>query len=345
VPALSAGTTVRLAQTWVGVDENCGGMRSLQAGVMAGLFFGEWLRLAWPRRLGLVAIGILAAVLGNLLRILLLVWRASVGGDAALHAAHDVAGWLALATSLGVTGVVAAALRPPARAALPLPKAIFVRTPLPRPMLRWAATVAVLLTVIELGTRGWYLLGAARRAANVPQWTARFPADAAGFHVVPLAEDTRELLRPDHFSAAEWRDQEQHLAGAYYVEWQRGQAARSLPFLHNPTVCLPLSGWVLVRAAGTQSVRWSGGEIPFHAYVFRRTGEEFVVGFAIWDPSRGRPLASTAAGWNAWMAAQFSDVIEARADQPAQLLSLALWCAGAEERLGSTLATLIFPRH
>ena len=37
------GTSVRLGNGWVGVDDACGGIRSLQACVMIGLFFGEWM--------------------------------------------------------------------------------------------------------------------------------------------------------------------------------------------------------------------------------------------------------------------------------------------------------------
>jgi hypothetical protein len=152
------------------------------------------------------------------------------------------------------------------------------------------------------------------------------------------------MLRPDFFAAGEWQGENQRTIGAYYVEWQRGQAAHSIPFLHNPTVCLPMSGCELVRPIGTVPVRWAGGEIPFRAYLFRRTGEEFAVGFVIWDPSRGRPLENDSVGWRAWMTARLLHVIEARADQPAQLLAVAVWGEHPEERLATTIGALIVAR-
>ena len=114
-PAIAAGTSVRLGSGWVGVDEACGGIRSLEASVMLALFFGEWLRFSWRRRTALVGLGVLAALLGNFLRILFLSQRAG-DGAAAFVAAHDAAGWLALAFSLALIGLARAAGRAPRRA-------------------------------------------------------------------------------------------------------------------------------------------------------------------------------------------------------------------------------------
>lgn len=344
VSALAAGTTVRLAHIWVGVDETCGGMRSLQASVMAALFFGEWLRLGWRRRAGLVAVGIAAALLGNFLRILLLVWRAGVGGEAALAAVHDLAGWFALAASLGATGFVAWRLRDAATSAINSPIAQRGRAALPRAALAWIVALAAALGLIELGARWWFWRGAALQAAAVAQWSVRFPASAPNFRVVPLGESAREMLRPDSYAAAEWQDDHQRPIGAYSVEWRHGQAARSMPFLHNPTICLPMAGCELVRPIGIVPVRWAGGVVPFRAYLFRRIGQEFAVGFVIWDPSRGRPLENDYVGWRGWMVTRFQDVAEARADQPAQMLAVAVWGEHPEDRLAANIEALIISR-
>ncbi|MBI5426289.1 MAG: exosortase/archaeosortase family protein [Opitutae bacterium] len=64
-PALATGTSIRLATGWVGIDEACGGIRSLQACVMIGLFFGEWYRFGWARRAGLLGLSVGFAIAGN----------------------------------------------------------------------------------------------------------------------------------------------------------------------------------------------------------------------------------------------------------------------------------------
>jgi exosortase len=342
-PALAAGTSVRLAGGWVGIDEACGGIRSLQAAVMTALFFGEWLSLAWRRRLALIAAGALAAVAGNFGRVLFLSWCAERGD---LARWHDSAGWVALGFSLVATGCVGWWCRPRAgRDQAPvLPKRAPAAPALvPKPLVMGTALVVLVLGVIEAGTRAWYAHGEARWRATVPQWTVRFPQGNPTLRRVPLGEAAREMLRPDAFASATWREPDQSVRSANYIVWRTGQAARSAPFLHNPTICLPYSGCELEQELGVIHVPWAHGEIPFHAYVFRRMNEDLAVAFTIWDPGRGGPLAPGGEGWADWWRHQWRDVVEARQDQPAQLLSYAI--AGRQNRglLAAELGRLIRP--
>lgn len=343
-PALSSGTTVQFAAGWVGVDEACGGIRSLQASVMMALFFGEWLRLSVGRRVSLVAVGLGAALLGNFLRILFLAWRATVS-EAAVQSAHDLAGWLALAVSLALTGffgwwwarakgadeATVAKARAPRVAGAAWSGGVG----------RALAGLGVGLLVVEAGNFAWYHLGERRRAA-VPQWTVQFPSAHWSYRNVPLPEASREMLRPDLYAAGTWRAGERE-AGAYYVEWHRGQAARFLPVHHNPTVCLPLAGCELIEPLEMVQVKWAGGEIPFQTYLFRRASERFVVAFAVWDPSAGAPLGqntSTKSRWE-WLRRQWRDVAEARENQPGQLLTVTLMGAKTAGEMQTLIAPLI----
>ena len=152
------------------------------------------------------------------------------------------------------------------------------------------------------------------------------------------------MLLPDFYLAGRWQGPHEMEVAAYYIEWRRGQAARFVPFLHNPTVCLPMAGCEMVRSLGDIPVRWSGGTIPFHAYLFRSAGEEFPVAFAIWDNSRGAPLDSrsgSAQGRWAEIKRRWDDVEQARRDQPAQLLSVSLRGDKAREALPALLESLI----
>jgi len=141
-----------------------------------------------------------------------------------------------------------------------------------------------------------------------------------------LGELAADLLRPDFYEAGRWQAEKEVELSAYYIEWRRGQVARFLPFLHNPTVCLPMAGCELESELGLITVSWQGLEIPFHAYKFRRAGSELWVAFTIWDPSRGRPLAQTPDGFavGQWWRERWQEVREKRQDQPAQLFTLAI---------------------
>jgi hypothetical protein len=159
-----------------------------------------------------------------------------------------------------------------------------------------------------------------------------------------LTQEAREMLLPDRYVAGSWAIGINTAASAFYIEWDKGQVARFVPFLHNPTVCLPLAGCELEATLGDFTVPWAGGEIPFHLYLFRRAGERLAVAFTVWDTSRGRPLTKAdTQTWRDWFLDRWTEVREARADQPAQVLSVAITGPEGESRLASLLQRLIMP--
>ncbi|MCC6414933.1 MAG: exosortase/archaeosortase family protein [Opitutaceae bacterium] len=342
-PAVASGTSVQLAGGWVGIDEACGGIRSMQAAVMTALFFGVWVRLRLGRRIALVGVAVMAAVAGNFFRIMLLSWLAT-GRDGELEQWHDPAGWLALAISLGFTGWVGWKWR---RRAAPLIKTSSPVGPPTAPSLRpiqvWAALSLGLLVGPEVGTRWWYARGDAEGAANISQWTVRLPTERITYRELPLSKSAEAMLRPDRFVSGSWIGSDLRQHSAYFIEWTHGQVARSVPFLHNPTVCLPYAGCELVRGLDEIQVTWPGGVIPFHVFLFRRMGEDMLVAFTIWDPSRGQELAETAWGWRSWWERQWRDVREARRHQPAQLFAYAVMGGGNSEDLAAELREAIRP--
>lgn len=341
-PAMASGTSVRLAQSWVGIDEACGGIRSLQACLMIALFFGEWYRFALARRLALVIAGGAAALFGNGARVIFLSLRADAGAGA-VETAHDLAGWLAMGTSVLLTGWLAwrwAGYRLPQQHRAPR------RAPAADggAAWRWAAIVVGCFLGSEITVRLWYARGAVARA-NVPQWVAQLPTERPTFRREPVSAPAREMLAPDEFVAGSWPLGRDRLASAYYIEWHRGQTARTAPFLHNPTVCLPFSGCELVQTLPPIPVTWSGGEIPFFAYKFRRLGEHILVAFTVWDPSRGRILtASDTNRWLDWFMWRWTEVRDARQHQPAQLLAVSIpWEEDAPAELHALLTRLVRP--
>lgn len=339
-PALASGTSVRLANTWVGIDEACGGIRSLQACLMIALFFGEWYRFPLLRRAALVLVGIAAALLGNAGRVVFLSLRADAG-IAAVESSHDLAGWLSMTLSLVLTGGIAfrwGGWHLPAQLRLVRPSAPPTRA------WRWAAVVVSGFLISEVAVRLWFALGAQARA-DIPQWAARLPTQLPTFRPEPLTEPAREMLGPDHFVAGTWPLERDRHAAAYYIEWHRGQTARTAPFLHNPTVCLPMSGCELVAALPSLGVSSPAGDLPFHTYKFRRLGEQLLVAFIVWDPLRGQPLAASSTDApRSWLASRWTDVREAREHQPAQMLAVSIpWHDGAREELLTLLGTLIRP--
>ncbi len=327
-PALVAGTSIRVGHGWVGIDEACGGIRSLQACVMIALFFGEWYRFEWGRRLALLVAGVVAAVVGNFLRVLFLSFQSTAGGERAVAAVHDPAGWVALGGSLLLTGFMAWRW-----ANYRWPQTSSRRTTSGgdrgRASLRGVAAVVAVLVIFEVGTRVWYGVAESRRLATGVQWVAQFPSAHWSFRALPLEDRAREMLRPDLFAGGEWQADRDVTVTAFYIEWRKGQAARSIPFLHNPTVCMPYAGFELVESLGRITVRLGEEQVPFFCYRFRRMREDVLVAFTIWDPSRHALLQQVSTeSWTEWMGQKWADVRAGRKDQPAQLLSVAVAGSG-----------------
>lgn len=92
IPAMPHGNVIEVATGLVGIDEACSGIRSFQATLMISLFLGEFCRLNFMRRAGLVLGGFTLSFLFNLARMTLLVWVAAHKGVTAIAAWHDPAG-------------------------------------------------------------------------------------------------------------------------------------------------------------------------------------------------------------------------------------------------------------
>lgn len=97
------GSLIHLPKGIVGIDEACSGIRSLQSSAMVSLFIGYLSLRKWISRCALLMAGVVAAVLGNLIRVFWLSWAASTRGLDAVDITHDTAGWsILLFTIVGV---------------------------------------------------------------------------------------------------------------------------------------------------------------------------------------------------------------------------------------------------
>jgi exosortase len=98
-PAVRHGVLIETGPGFVGVDEACSGIRSLQASIMVALFLGELFSYSILRR-GILLVGSVGLAFGgNVIRTTYLVREADLHGLAAVNLHHDQAGL----TILGLT--------------------------------------------------------------------------------------------------------------------------------------------------------------------------------------------------------------------------------------------------
>ena len=103
IEATVSGGAIALQSGLVGITEACSGIRSLQAGIMFRLAMGEWFLLRPSRRLWLVVLAVILALLSNLGRTLTLALQAEWHGIGSVEQIHDLAGNIAVtALVLGI---------------------------------------------------------------------------------------------------------------------------------------------------------------------------------------------------------------------------------------------------
>src|SRR4029077_13626072 len=92
VPALQHGNVIEVSSGFIGIEEACSGVRSLQATLMVSLFLGELYSFKISRRVVLIVIGVLLAFFCNVVRTAILVWVGTTKGINTIEAWHDPAG-------------------------------------------------------------------------------------------------------------------------------------------------------------------------------------------------------------------------------------------------------------
>ncbi|MFA6286335.1 MAG: exosortase/archaeosortase family protein [Opitutaceae bacterium] len=281
-PAVATGNVIEVAGGLVGVDEACSGLRSVQAAVMLGWFFGEFYLLGAARRIALVLGALGLALVGNLARTTFLAWQAASHGLAAEERWHDLAGGVVLLVVLAGTAAMAARL---ARG----------RTP---PVMRASAApvircggVAVLWAVLaggviaETAARGWYVWRDHRHGIERVRWVLN--AQHEGWRPVTLPKASQVMLRCTHIQGlAHGRDAGTADALAYVLRWE-GDVTLTGEW-HTPSVCLPAAG---VRLAGEMPplvLTPAGVPVSFEHYRFKAGEQVQHVFFARWDEREAR---------------------------------------------------------
>lgn len=103
IPAARQAHVILLPNGQVGIDEACSGIRSLQSSLMAALFIADLVLHNLSAKIAFFFLGIVLAVIGNLIRSYTLSVLAFRHGIDIVEKWHDTAGWSILGfTSLGV---------------------------------------------------------------------------------------------------------------------------------------------------------------------------------------------------------------------------------------------------
>lgn len=245
IPAQQQGNIIVLARTVVGVEEACSGVRSLISCLYVGLFLSAWKVRSPARRVLLIALAPLLALVMNFIRSAALTLMANAGIDIA-GTWHDATGFAILGLTTLLLAGLALQLAP---ATDPEP------APVPAGPGPFTAGHGFFLGGTALLTAlAGFVVFASRPAtgADDPAAIARLesllPVRFAGWE--SQAPDNlyqfSATLRTEHLVERTYhklKDGESLQLNVYAAYWPTGAAPVSLVASHTPDACWPGAGW------------------------------------------------------------------------------------------------------
>ena len=277
VPVESRGNVLRLnSGEWVGVEDACSGVRSLQSSLMAAYFLGRWMCLSWRRGLLLFGIAALLSFLFNLGRATGLTLLAHFKGGGAVQRWHDFAGnSVAVLVFLVLLAIALRMEREPVR---------------PQREARaggatWVPVVgAMSLACIPVMTSMWFAADRNRAGADrLAQVQVDWRAVPGRVRYEAIPGRARELLRYSEGRHGWWEETDGVRLDLFEFGWEAGRVS-SFGEIHRPDVCLPASGFELAGHDEAWRVIEIGGEnLVVERFEFEDRPAVLYVYFCAWD--------------------------------------------------------------
>ena len=342
IPALQNGNVIEAAGGMVGISEACSGIRSLQITFMFSLFFGELYRFPAFRRLILLFLVAVVALICNLGRTFLLAWLSVHYGNSVMEKWHDTAGFGVLALALAAFWGVAAWMNRHHSAPPEMPGSHNPGMPRPWPA-RFVVALAAWLFVVQTATEAWYRIHESDQTASAAAWSVNWPESRPGFRQIKIPERSRSMLKYSTGRQASWSDGNGLTWSVFFFQWAPGRTSAILARGHNPEICLPAIGCKLVRSGETRVMDVHGYSIPFHFYVFEQGLNPIHVWWCLWE---GGDLANPKNDFAANRDSSpyrgiLGTILNGRRNAGQQVLEIALSGGASDEEANAALARLL----
>lgn len=299
IPSLQRGNVIELSNGLVGIDEACSGIQSLLSSLMASVFLGAYLRLSYLRRAFLVIAGVGTAVIGNVIRIIVLTKAVHVEGRAGFDKAHDPVGmWASMGIFLTL-GLLAWLLRPKSVSTPEKRSAAWPTIPFPSGLF---ILIAVLLVPFLVGALWRAIAGNTRDVLEAPHWIVRAEPPPAGWAVRKDSFTLEEQRLLQFTEGGAWLFQRDMGVPAYIVHmfWSSDRTIPSEAFGHSAQICMPSSGWKSLGDPSTITVTVGTNQISGTLGYFELEGDRQAVFQATWRGTSLKPAMAqlTTSRWS-----------------------------------------------
>jgi exosortase len=292
VGAYQLGNIIQLRNGFVGVDEACSGVKTLQAGIMVALVLGELLRLRAGRRIALVLFGCAWIFVCNVFRATALVFVAANSGLEALGRWHDTIGTAALLCGMaGMLGLAWLWKREPENVTA------VTKSSASREALAPQFIALAWLAVVFAGTEIWYR-SHERQLIERPRWQASWPAGNETVTSLAIPDTTRVILHYDDAKSAAWEDPRGVRWWSFFAHWKPQRAALQLVRSHSPEICLPAIGRTFRAPRPDINLRAASVPLDFRSYEFEQNGRPLFVFVCIQEDKRVASSTTDSGEWN-----------------------------------------------
>jgi exosortase len=319
VPAVQMGNVIEIGTGFVGIDEACTGVRSLQATFMVSLFLGELYDFSAGRRALLVMVGAVVAFVCNLARTFLLVLLGAQQGSDTIKKWHDPAGLSILFICLLILWGLSIFLRTKTPIRATTASHFVASSRIPRSLL---LCLFLATLIAEVGTQIWYRMHESP-SSRMPAWAVSWPSQAQDFKSIPVAEQAQELLRYNEGGGGTWTSNDGHQFGMYFFRWLPGRTAGLFIKNHRPDICLPASGMKQTGPEQRKLFTVNGVPLPIRSYIFDNNGTPLHVYYCYWDGTVPKTATMNQENWTA--SGRLRAVREGRREVGAQMLELVAW--------------------
>lgn len=332
IPALQHGNVIEVGSGFIGIEEACSGVRSLQATLMISLFLGELYSFNAARRLVLVVIGAALAFVCNVARTGTLVWVGTHSGLAGIESWHDPAGLTILIVCLfGLWLVSLGMLR---RAGPPTPTIHE-----PKTSVQFSRVALVLLGVWLILSEGavqlWYR---SHQTIASSHWAVLWPDSESNYKAVPIAPEAESLLQYNEGGGASWDGNDGHQWLMFFFRWFPGRTAARFVKVHRPDICLPASGRTMERDNGLRMIKVNGVNLPIRSYRFEDHGSPLHVFYCYWDARSSYENAAAAIMEDWSFRGRLRAALQGRREIGAQILEIVVWGYEDDQEANEALA-------
>lgn len=321
VPALRHGNVIEVGSGFIGIEEACSGVRSLQATLMISLFLGELYSFSVARRILLVIIGAVLAFICNVVRTAILVWVGTNRGASGIEAWHDPAGFSILLVCLFGLWVVSLGML---RRGTEAPISRVIQNELSTARFNWApiALLTCWLVFAEVAVQFWYH---SHQPVVASHWAVHWPDSESNYKSVPITPEAESLLQYNEGGGASWEGADGHHWLMFFFKWFPGRTAARFTKVHRPDICLPASGRTMERDNGLRMLKVNGVSLPVRSYRFTDNSGPLHVFYCYWDARSSYDSVAAAIEEDWSFRGRLRAALRGRREIGAQILEIVVW--------------------